>query len=344
MMPDDAPQPEQRPTSQPRDPRADALVSRCRAADDAPGDFPAPGSVPVTVLVPTLREEGDIVECLRRLRWAGQVALIDSGSGDLTVPLAQAMGAEVYRFDYKRDSPTGWPKKRNWALDRVPLRHAWVLFMDADEHMTPELAREIEGVVTGTATPPRAGCGDGYWVNRRMMFHGRWIKHGGYYPAWNLRLFRHAVGRFERLTQQGDTNSGDMEVHEHVKLATGEAGFLENDFLHYEFVDFAEWVEKHNRYSSWEAHVAVHGEPDGIPAKLLGTPQQRRRWLKGFARKMPLRPTLRFVYHYIVRQGFREGRAGFCLARMLAAYETMTVAKTFEQRLMSQGSDTKERA
>ena len=328
------------PVPRPRDPRADELAAQIDADRDVPGDFPARGSVPVTVLVPTLREQDDIVECLRRLRWAEQVALIDSGSADDTVPLAQAMGAEVFWFDYKQHSPTGWPKKRNWALEHAPLRHEWVMFMDADEHMTPQLAREIEGVVTGRHTPPRNGCGDGYWVNRRMMFHGRWIKHGGYYPAWNLRLFKHAVGRFEKLTQQGDTNSGDMVVHEHVRLTTGEAGFLDNDFLHHEFANFHEWVEKHNRYSSWEAQVAVHGEPDGIPPKLFGTPQQRRRWLKHATRKLPFRPTIRFLYHFFWRKGFLEGRAGYGLARMLAAYETMTVVKSYEQRLMDSQSES----
>ena len=92
-----------------------------------------------------------------------------------------------------------------------------------------------------------------------MIFHGRWVKHGGYYPAWNLRLFERDAGRFEKLTDATDTRSGDMEVHEHVRLTleAGVAGFLDHDLLHHEIGDFAEWVEKHNRYSSWEAAVAA---------------------------------------------------------------------------------------
>ena len=301
------------------------------------GTVPA-GDAPVTVLVPTLNEAADLPACLERLRWADQVLVIDSGSTDGTQALAEAGGAEVVTFDQRRDAPGGWPKKRNWALDHAPIRHPWVLLIDADEWVTPPLAQEVRGVVTGTHRPPRAGSGSAYWVNRRFIFRGRWVRHGGYYPAWNLRLMRRDAGRFERLTSEaeGGGGGGDMEVHEHIRLTpeAGEAGFLEHDLLHHEIADFTEWVAKHNRYSSWEAAVArsrgtggVGGVADGIQPRLLGTPQQRRRWVKRALSRAPCRPTLRFWYHFGVRQGFREGRLGLHLARMLAAYEAMTLAK-----------------
>lgn len=318
----------------PRDENADALAAANPAWGEWPDDeaWPARRSVPVTVLVSVKNEEADLPECLRRLMWAEQVVVVDSGSTDATVPIAQAIGAEVIGFDYVRDSPTGWPKKRNWALEHAPLRHEWVLLMDADEHVASSLAAQIADVVTGRSQPRRAGGGQAYWLNRRFIFQGRWVRYGGYYPAWNLRLFKHALGRFERLTDQGDTRSGDMEVHEHIKLApeAGEAGFLDHDLLHYEIADFSEWIEKHNRYSSWEASVARHGSPQDIQPRLWGTPQQRRRWLKHAARLMPCRPTLRFFYHFVLRQGFREGYLGLSLARLLAAYESMTLAKNHE--------------
>ncbi|MEM9913774.1 MAG: glycosyltransferase family 2 protein [Planctomycetota bacterium] len=311
---------------------AEALPTSNPLSVDDDGDWPNHGSVGVTVLVSTKNEERDLPECLRRLRWAEQVMVIDSGSTDATVPIAQAFGAEVLHFDYGKLSPTGWPKKRNWALDHAPLRHEWVLLMDADEHVVAKLARQIEAIVKGNALPKNPGGGKAFWINRRFIFHGRWVRYGGYYPAWNLRLFQHRLGRFEKLTQQGDTRSGDMEVHEHIKLAdeAAEAGFLDHDLLHFEIADFSEWIEKHNRYSSWEAAVARTGPLDGIQPRFLGTPQQRRRWLKHTARRLPCRPTLRFLYHFVLRQGFREGRLGLSLARLLAAYEAMTLAKTFE--------------
>ena len=295
---------------------------------EAPGSWPARGQTPVTVLVPTRNESANIVECLRRLRWAEQVALVDSGSDDATVALAQAMGAEVYWFDYPHHSPTGWPKKRNWALRRLPLRHEWVLFMDADEHMTPPLAAEIHEAVTGSA-----GQGhDGFWINRRLWFLGRWIRHCGYYPSWNLRLFRHALGEFEQMTRQGDTGSGDMEVHEHVKIRGGRVGRLRHDFLHYAYASITSWVEKHNRYSSWEAHVKQAGIDDGIVPRLWGSGLQRKRWLRERFSRLPFRPTLRFAYHYWVRGGFLDGRAGLSLCRLMAVYETMNLTKSFELR------------
>ena len=296
------------------------------AEAEAPGVWPARGQTPVTVLVPTKNEAVNIVECLRRLRWAEQVALVDSGSDDATWSLAQAMGAEVYWFDYANHSPEGWPKKRNWALRSLPLRHEWVLFMDADEHMTPELAAEVHAVVTGGGD----GGLDGYWINRRLWFLGRWIKHCGYYPSWNLRLFRHALGEFEQMTRQGDTGSGDMEVHEHVKIRGGRVGRLRHDFLHYAYASISSWVEKHNRYSSWEAHVKQAGIDDGIDPRLWGSGLQRKRWLRERFARLPLRPTLRFAYHYWLRRGFLDGRAGLTLCRLMAVYETMNLAKTLE--------------
>ncbi|MFW6059909.1 MAG: glycosyltransferase family 2 protein [Phycisphaeraceae bacterium] len=310
---------------EPRDPRAEALAAELEPARQPPGDWPAVGSVPVSVLVPTLREAANIGACLRHLSWAEQIVVVDSHSTDMTGPIAQAFGAELYQFTL---SPAGWPKKRNWALAHVPWRHEWVLVMDADEHVTPALAREIEAVVTRESDD---GC-TGYWVNRRFMFLGRWIRHCGYYPSWNLRLFKHRVGRYERIGELHDTDSGDNEIHEHVVLAEGKAGRLRHDFLHYAYPDLSTWVEKHNRYSSWEAQVMQAGLKGGFQASLFGGPIARRRWLKQKAMHLPMRPTLRFLYHYVFRLGFLDGYPGYCLARLLGWYEFLSIAKYRELR------------
>jgi glycosyltransferase involved in cell wall biosynthesis len=287
-----------------------------------PGDWPANGSVPVAALIPVKNEEANIVACLRHLVWAQQLVVVDSQSTDRTVPLVQAMGAEVYQFRY---SSEGWPKKKNWALDTVPWRHEWVLIVDADEQMTPELAREIAAIIGDVKTPH-----DGYNLNRRFMFMGRWIKHCGYYPSWNLRLFKHRLGRYERIGNLGDTGSGDNEVHEHVVLSSGAAGYLKHDFLHYAYPDLATWVEKHNRYSTWEAHAMLAGDAGGVKASPFGGPIERRRWLKAFARGLPCRPLLRFLYSYVLKGGFLDGYPGYCMCRLLAWYEFMANAKHYE--------------
>jgi glycosyltransferase involved in cell wall biosynthesis len=291
-----------------------------------PGNWPVIGGVPVSVLIPVKNEEANIVACLRHVLWAKQLVIVDSQSTDRTVPLAKSLGAEVYQFQYSKE---GWPKKKNWALETVPWRHDWVLIVDADENITPELAAEIAAVVEGRS-PPNNGCGDGYYLNRRFMFMARWIKHCGYYPSWNLRLFKHRLGRYERIGSLGDTGSGDNEVHEHVVLTTGQAGYLKNDFLHFAYPDLSTWVEKHNRYTTWEAHAMLAGDAGGVKASPFGGPIERRRWLKAAARCLPFRPWLRFLYSYVLKGGFLDGYPGYCMCRLLAWYEFMSSAKYYE--------------
>lgn len=328
--------PRTRPTPEPRHPEADRFAAAEQARPPLPGRWPAARSVPVSVLIPVRNEQANIVECLRRLQWADELIVVDSQSTDLTVPLAQSMGADVYQF---RLSPEGWPKKRNWALENIPWRNEWVFIMDADEHATPELAAEIEDVVRGRYTPPdpaKAGSGDAYWVNRRLIFMGRWIRGCGYYPSWNIRLFKHKVGRYERIGNLGDTQSGDNEVHEHVVLSTGPAGYLQHDFLHYAYPDLSTWVEKHNRYTSWEAFAMLAKDEGQIKPSLFGGPIERRRWIKRAARRLPFRPLLRFLYGYILRRGCLDGYPGYVICRLMAWYEFMSIAKYRELKMKQQ--------
>lgn len=284
---------------------------------------------PVSVLIPTLNERANIQDCLRSVRFADDVVVVDSGSTDGTVEMAEAAGARVvpFRWDGR------FPKKKNWALENVSWRHEWVLILDADERITGPLAREIDKIV-------RSSSRQGYYINRRFMFMGRWLRHCGYYPSWNLRLLRHHAGRYERLEDVGDTGSGDNEVHEHIVLHAGEgpetAGWCRHDMLHYAYPDIATWVEKHNRYSNWEAAILVgarKGEGGArLPANPLGNPLQFKRWLKESARRLPFRPTLRFLYHYLWRSGWRDGYTGLVFCRLLAWYEFLAIAKAAELR------------
>ncbi len=331
------------PTAEPRHPEANAWAERLdpdRGPEegDNPDVWPARHSVDLTVLIPVKNEQVNMERCLRHLHWCKHIYVIDSQSHDATIPMSQAMGAEVYQFYYKG----GWPKKRNWALDTLHWPTEWVLILDADEVMTPELAREIRDVVEGHWTPDKpenAGCGDGYWLNRRFMFMGSWIKHCGYYPSYNIRLFKHWAGRYERIGQLGDTGSGDNEVHEHVVLKTGDAGYLKHEFLHYAYPNLAVWTEKHNRYTTWEAYAMLAGNKGQIEAKLRGGAIQRRRWIKKMARKLPFRPTLRFLYGYVYQRGFLDGYPGYIMCRLMAWYELMSIAKAREMKRTGQVPD-----
>ncbi len=346
-MPDSPPLDPPRPD--PRHPDADAFVAQVQPDQlppsnlpGIPADWPAIGSVPVSVLIPVKNEQINIVECLRHLSWADELIVVDSQSTDQTIPLAQAMNAQVYQFHY--DKKTGWPKKRNWALENIPWKNQWVMIMDADEHPTPLFAREVEQVVTGQYkpdNPKHAGTGDAYWLNRRFMFMGRWIKHCGYYPSYNIRLLKHDAGRYERIGNLGDTGSGDNEVHEHIVLKNGIAGYLQNDFLHYAYPDLTVWIEKHNRYTSWEAHAMMHAHGGDITASPFGSNIERKRWIKQVAHHLPFRPTLRFLYCYVFKLGFLDGYPGFIMSRLMGWYEMMSMAKHFEMQLQQKRQNKK---
>jgi glycosyltransferase involved in cell wall biosynthesis len=274
----------------------------------------------VSVLVPVKNEVANIGACLESVAWADEVFVVDSQSTDGTVEEAERRGAQVLQFRFNGH----YPKKKNWALANLPFRNEWVLILDADERIPPPLAAEMQETV-------QSGGRDGYYVNRRLWFLGGWIRHCGYYPSWNLRLFKHELGRYERMEAGGDTASGDNEVHEHVIL-NGEVGYLEHEMEHYAYPDIAAWVEKHNRYSSWEAHCAWRpaGKEGGMRAQPLGSPLQRRRWARRLASRLPFRPTLRFIYHYFLRGGFLDGYRGYVLSRLMGMYEFLSIAKLKE--------------
>ncbi len=277
----------------------------------------------VSILIPTFNEQANLPDCLASVKWSDDVVVVDSGSKDRTGELARAAGARVVDFQWNKQ----FPKKKNWALANVTWKNEWVLILDADERITLELAAEVQATVKS----PNA---DGYFINRRFMFMGRWIKHCGYYPSWNLRLFKHPLGRYERLTE-GDTGSGDNEVHEHVELR-GRAGHLKQDMLHYAYPDIHTWVEKHNRYSIWEARVELTGRATAASEQGIGEQPGLRRKLRAASRRLPFRPTLRFLYSYILKRGFLDGHEGYIFCRLVATYEMLSVFKAHELRRRNQ--------
>ena len=274
--------------------------------------------MPISVIIPTLNEAANLPRCLDHLEWADEIVVVDSYSTDDTAKIASAAGATIVQFQWNGQ----WPKKKNWALQNLPLKHPWVLIVDADECIVPELAEEIAKAITDPANV-------GYFINRRFMFMGVWLKHCGYYPSWNLRLFKRGLGEYEKLTDVGDTGSGDNEVHEHV-IANGPVGHLQHDMLHFAFPNIQTFVEKHNRYSNWEA--AVQLKQNQTDAAAIGGNLSRVRKLKNFSRNLPFRPTLRFLYSYVWKRGFLDGRPGYIFCRLLAMYEFLSVAKYVEMK------------
>jgi glycosyltransferase involved in cell wall biosynthesis len=277
----------------------------------------------ISVLIPVRNEKTNIVTCIESVGWSNDIVVVDSGSTDGTIELAEKLGATVVQFKWNGR----FPKKKNWALENVPWKNEWVLILDADERITPELAAEILAEIKN----PRA---EGYFINRRFIFLGKWIRHCGYYPSWNLRLFRHGRGRYEQM-DVGDTASGDNEVHEHVVMS-GVTAHLKHDMLHYAYPDIYTWIEKHNRYSNWEAEIEARGDQHGSVAG-IGKNLSARRRLRIWSRQLPFRPTLRFLYSYILKRGFLDGREGYMFCRLLATYEMLNVFKAHEARRKSTG-------
>jgi glycosyltransferase involved in cell wall biosynthesis len=284
--------------------------------------------LPISVIIPAKNEEQNIEACLKSVGWADEVFLVDSQSADRTVEIAERFGARVVQFHYGGS----WPKKKNWSLENLPFRNEWILILDADERITPELRDEMAEAIKD----PKY---DGYYINRRVIFLGRWLRHCGWYPNWNLRLFKHKLGRYEFLGQgTDDTRTGDNEVHEHV-LLEGPAGYLNNDMLHEDFRDLFHWFERHNRYSSWEARVHQNLRVDNslrtIGAAFFGGPLQRRRFIKQIYIRLPFRPAIKFIGMYFFKLGFLDGKAGYYFCRLHSHYEFNIKAKRYELGLLA---------
>jgi len=268
--------------------------------------------VPVTILIPVLNEEANLPRCIASVAWADEIVVIDSHSPDLTAAVAESLGARVVQFDFNGT----WPKKRNWALENVTFRNAWIFILDADETLPPDAAEELRAVAEGDQKF------DAYWVNRKFMFLDRWLNHA-YYPNWILRFFRHGKARYAKLSDAA-MNATDNEVHEPM-LVDGETGRLRSEILHYAFPTIDTFVHRHNLYSNWEAHVAL--ADDGSAGARGLKPA-----LKRIFRHLPCRPLLRFLYVYVWQRGFLDGREGYYFARLHGVYEFLNVAKTYELR------------
>jgi len=284
-----------------------------------------PSKIPISVLIPAKNEEDNLSTCLESVNLADEVFVVDSQSSDRSIAIAESYGAKVVQFHFNGR----WPKKKNWALENLPFRNEWVLIVDCDERIPPELWAEI-------ATAIQDPKYNGYYLNRRVFFLNKWIQHGGRYPDWNLRLFKHQQGRYENLSTEEVPNTGDNEVHEHVILQ-GQAGSLKNDMLHEDFRDIYHWLERHNRYSNWEARVYLNlltgkDQSHSIGANFFGDAVQRKRFLKRVWVYLPFKPILRFLLVYIFQLGFLDGKAGYIYARLISQYEYQIGIKLYELR------------
>lgn len=280
-------------------------------------------TLPVSVIVPVRNEAHNLRRCLESLRGAGEVYVVDSQSSDGTAEIAREFGAQVIQFRYQG----GWPKKRQWALDTLPLSHEWVLLLDADEAITPELAAEMRAAMQDAEV-------DGYQVGLEMFFLGKRLRHSGA-TFYKLSLFRRGKGKFECRAQGQDKSMCDMEVHEHVMVA-GKTGTLKEKIVHYNVESLARYIQKHNEYSNWEALVwREGGGDDELQPAFFGTQAQRRRWLRKKFLRLPGSPFFFFFYKYILRMGFLDGVPGLIYCGFQGIQFFHIKAKIYESRILS---------
>ena len=277
------------------------------------------GKLPVSVIIPVRNEARNLPRCLQALKDIGEVLVIDSHSTDETVDVARSHGAQVVQFHYQG----GWPKKRQWTMDTLPLAYDWILLLDADEVLTPELSQEIYSAIQNPAM-------DGYSILLRTWFLGRALRHGDV-GLWKLSLFRRGKGRFECRLKDQDASMADMEIHEHV-VVDGATGKLRNPLLHHNVESLSRYIQKHDEYSNWEAGVLLGRRADDkeLPPSLFGSQAQRRRWLKRKLFAVPGSPVMLFLYRYLLRFGFLDGVPGLIYCGFQAVQMFHTKAKIYE--------------
>jgi len=270
----------------------------------------------VSAIILTLNEEQNLPRCLASLHECDDIVVLDSGSIDRTTEIARAHGTRVFVNSFQN-----FAQQRNYAHEHIPFRHPWLIHLDADEEMTPELWAECCEVAEREAQSAQPL--DGYYVAPKMFFQNRWIPHCTDYPSYQTRLVHAQRFRF-------------IEVGHGQREAPGlRLGRLCTNYLHDLSASGEEdWLAKHRRYAA--AEVAAHLNPNTPPFRFADLVSRkkitRRRALKRLAFHLPLRPQLRFVYQYFLRCGFLDGLPGLRYCRLLMHYERFILEALREAR------------
>jgi glycosyltransferase involved in cell wall biosynthesis len=289
-------------------------------------------SLPISVIIAVRNEAHNLPRCLESLTAVGEVCVIDSQSTDNTAAIAESYGARVVQFRYAG----GWPKKRQWAMDTLCLAYDWILLLDADEVLTTELAEEIRKAIQDRNI-------NGYYIALKMYFLGRQLRHSGA-SFWKLSLFRKGLGRFECRLHDQDASMADMEVHEHI-VVNGATRKLIHPLVHHNVESFSRYIQKHNEYSNWEAHVWLDGlrnegnttrNPEELQPAFWGNQAQRRRWLRRRFLGAPGSQILFFLYKFVLKLGVLDGVPGLIYCAMQGIQFFHIKAKIYELRINNQ--------
>ncbi len=274
----------------------------------------------ITAIILTKNEEVNIARCINSLKGvADRICVVDSGSTDRTVEIAESLGAEIFHhapFEH-------YAAQFNWALDNVGVTTKWVYRIDADEVVTPELGAEI----VEQCRLHNDDDVNGMVMKFKIYFMGKFLKHGGMYPFYNLTIFKFGKGRYEHRA-----------MGEHVMLTYGSTVDLRNDCLHYDFKSLDAWINKHNWYATREVndYIAVRTVGQADRNDLYGEAKKASALRDNLYYKLPkfLRAKLFFIYRYYFKLGFLDGKAGYVHAFLQAYwYRFLVDAKIMEYEL-----------
>lgn len=272
----------------------------------------------LSVIILTYNEESNLPVCLSSLqKLDAEIFIVDSGSTDRTVEIAHQGGCQVFYHPFETQA-----QQLNWALENLPIQTPWIMRLDGDERLTLELTEELKQVLCKTSTEVT-----GYQIKRRVFFMGRWMRHGGYYPTWLLRVWRTGVGICEQ-----------RYMDEHIVLSEGKIINLHNDIIDENHKGLNFWVNKHNRYADREVKdlLAIDLEEDSLLQKGQFSQATQRRWVKkNLYSKSPLfiRAFLYFLMRYTIGLGFLDGIEGLIFHFLQGFwYRFLVDAKVYEQR------------
>lgn len=278
----------------------------------APLESPPQEKSPISALILAKNESRDIARCISALSWCDEVIVIDDSSSDDTVRIAESLGARVVTNRFK-----SFATQRNWGLEHAGIRNEWVLHIDADEVATPEFASTV-GLAIGSSSQQTKA----FAICRKTMFLGQWLRYSDGFPVWIMRITRRGQVQFE------DKGHGEVAVPAQL----GEIAHIKAPLLHFAFSKgIANWIDRHNRYSTAEAALEFERSKDVSWGSLLRRDvPQRRAALRRLSRNLPCRAWIRFFYQFVYKLGFLDGKAGLVYSVLISTYEGWIVLKRRE--------------
>lgn len=253
----------------------------------------------IAALILTYNEEKHIARCINSLRVVcEEIFVIDSFSKDKTVEISEALDAKVYQHPFENQA-----RQFNWAINNCPITSDWIWRVDADEYVESSLAKKVVASLLDVSSDV-----NGIYVNKKIVFMGRPLLHGGWYPAQQIKIIRKGYGASE-----------DKWMDEHLIIFSGTTISIDGDQTDENLNDLSWWTQKHNNYSNREAinmllmEYGMDGQNKEVQPKFWGTGAERKRWLKMKYVKAPLflRPFINFFIRYILKAGFLDGKQGF---------------------------------